>query len=114
MDRKVAFMRKTRKIDTLTALTVFWWSINHIELVNLFGVIFSLRVILSTTLLSVSPQLLDQLLRTVIERQHLKRYLIRTQCLRRAGQSKFTENLSSDCLYSLFLYVVYVHSGASG
>ncbi len=95
-------------------LTVFWRTNDHVELVNLFGIVLSLRVILSTTLLPVSSQLLNELLGAVIKGQNLKRHLTRTCCLRRTGQPEFTENLSPDRLYSLFLYVVDVHSGASG
>lgn len=95
-------------------LTVFWWTIDHVELVNLFGIVLSLRVILSTTLLSVSSQLLNELFGAVIKSQNLKRYLTGTCCLRRTGQPEFTEDLSPNRLYSLFLYVVNVHSGASG
>lgn len=108
------------KRDTLiimiknNTLTVFWRTIDHVELVNLFGIVLSLRVILSATLLPVSSQLLNELLGAVIKGQNLKRHLTWTCCLRRTGQPEFTENLSPDRLYSLFLYVVDVHSGASG
>lgn len=95
-------------------LTVFWRTIDHVELVNLLGIVLSLRVILSTALMPVSSQLLNELLGAVIKGQDLKRYLTRTCCLRWTGQPEFTEDLSPDRLYSLFLYVVDVHSGASG
>lgn len=95
-------------------LTVFWQPIDHVELVNLLGIVLSLRVILSTTLLPVSPQLLNELLGAVIKRQDLKRYLTWTCCLRRTGQPEFTENLSPHRLHSFLLDVVDVHSGASG
>lgn len=97
-----------------TVLTVFRWTIGHVELVNLFCIVLSLRVILSATLLSVSSQLLNELLGAVIQRQNLIGYLTRTCCLRRTGHPEFTENLSTDRLYPLFLYVIDVHSGASG
>jgi len=56
-------------------LTVFWWTIDHVELVNLFGVVLSLCVILSATLLPVSSQLFNELLGAVIKGQNLIRYL---------------------------------------
>lgn len=95
-------------------LTVFRWTVGHVELVNLFCIVLSLRVILSATLLSVSPQLLNELLGAVIQRQNLIRYLTWTCCLRRAGHPEFTENLSADRLNPLFPYVIDIHSGASG
>lgn len=97
-----------------TLLTVFWRTVDHVELVNLFRIVLSLRVILPAALVSVSAQLLNELLGAVIKRQNLIRHLTGTCCLRRTGQPEFTENLSPDRLYSLFLDVVDVHSGASG
>lgn len=47
-------------------LTVFCWTVDHVKLVNLFGVVLSLRVILSAALLPVSSQLLNELLGAVI------------------------------------------------
>lgn len=95
-------------------LTVFWRTIDHVELVYLFSIVLNVRVILPATLMAVSSHVLNQLLGAVIKRQNLKRYLTWTCCLRRTRQPEFTENLSPDRLYSLFLNVVDVHSGASG
>lgn len=105
---------KLQKKHVKNQLTVFWRTIDHVELVNLFSIVLSLRVILPATLLPVSSQLLNELLGAVIQRQNLIRYLTWTCCLRGTRQPEFTENLSPDRLYSLFLYVVDVHSGASG
>lgn len=98
----------------IITLTVFWWTIDHVELVNFFGVVLGLCVILPATLLPVSPELLNELPGAVVEGQDLKRYLARTCCLRRTGHPEFTQDLSPDSLHSLFLYVVDVHGGASG
>ena len=95
-------------------LTVFWQTIDHVELVNLLGIVLGLRVILPTTLLPVSPQLLNELLGAVVKRQDLKRYLTRTCRLGRTGEPELTENLSAHRLHSLLLDVVDVHGGASG
>lgn len=95
-------------------LTVFSRTIDHVELVNLFGIILSLCVLLPATLLPVPPQLLDQLLGAVIKGQDLVGNLTGTYCLGRTGQPQFTEDLSPHRLHPLLLDVVNVHSGASG
>ncbi|KAG5265927.1 hypothetical protein AALO_G00247910, partial [Alosa alosa] len=66
---------------------VFWESLNHIEFVYLFCVVFRLRVILSTALLSVLSQFLYQFPRTIVKRQYLKWDLIWTQGLWWTGTS---------------------------
>lgn len=78
----------------------------------LFGVVLRVSVVLTAALLSVSPDLLEQLPRAVIQGQHLIGHLTRAQGLRRAGQSQFAEDLTPDGLHPLLLDVVDVHRGA--
>lgn len=52
-------------------LTVLWRSVDHVELVDLFGVVLRLRVVLPAALLPVPLQLLQQLLGAVVQRLDL-------------------------------------------
>lgn len=87
---------------------------NHVELVYLLGIVLGLGVVLPTALLSLSAQFLDQLLGAVVKRQHRVGHLRGSESLRRAREAQFAQDLTPDRLHALLLYVVNVHSGASG
>lgn len=93
-------------------LTVFRGGLDHVDFVNLFGVVLRVGVVLSAALLSVPAHLLQQLFSAVIQGQHLIGHLTGAQGLRRAGQSQFAEDLTPDGLHALLLDVVDVHRGA--
>ncbi len=95
-------------------LTAFWRSVDHVEFVYLFGIVLCLGVVLTATLLSIPPELLQQLLGAVVQRLDLIRDFTRSEGVWRTRQPQFAQNLPSYGLDPLPLHMVDIHGGTSG
>lgn len=104
------------RIDTEQAfgLTVLRQPLDHVEFMDLFGIVLRLGVPLGAAFLPLSMQLFQQLPGAVVKCQDLVGDVGHHRWLRGAGESELAQDLSPNGFHPLLLDVAEVQGGASG